>query len=229
VWSRVLHRDRVRDLENLISLAAQLLCGSESAILGAVLMLQEGEAMRYASVVGSLVLLSAVSFSSCTCHEQVAEAPKFEAPTGFPAAKPSPFARAAAPTATPPATASPAEVGAAATPTVPAQIPKDFPKDVPLFKDAALAAVQDLANNAHNVIFTSTASVADISSFYQDQLTRAGWKIDQQFSRSNHAFARFQKGNLIANVTVAEDVHHPGQQVIAIMYEEQKPLDFDEF
>ena len=34
---------------------------------------------------------------------------------------------------------------------------------------------------------------------------------------------------MIANVTVAEDARKPGQQVIAIMYEEQKPLDFDEF
>jgi hypothetical protein len=192
-------------------------------------MLSEGEPMRYASVVGSLILLSAVLFSSCTCHKQVTETPKFAAPSGFPAAKRSPFARAAVPTATPPANAPPAEVAAAATPTLPAEIPQDFPKDVPVFKDAALAGVQDLANNAHNVIFTSTASVADISSFYQDKLTGAGWKIAQQFARSNHAFTSFQKGNLIANVTVAEDVHHPGQQVIAIMYEEQKPLDFDEF
>ncbi len=185
--------------------------------------------MRYATVVGSLILVSAMSFSSCTCHKQVTEAPKFEAPSGFHAAKPSPYARAAAPTATPPAKAAPAEVAAASTPTAPAKIPDDFPKDVPVFKDAALTGVQDLANNAHNVIFSSAAPIGDISSFYQEQLTRAGWKVAQQFARSNHAFTSFQKGNLIANVTIAEDVHHPGQQVIAIMYEEQKPLEFDEF
>ncbi len=186
--------------------------------------------MRYKSVVSSGLLVSAVLFSSCTCHKQVGQAPSFqEPPSGFHAAKPSPHARAAAPTPTPAANVPPAELAAAPSPTGPVQIPEDFPKDVPIFKDAALAQVQSLPNNAHNVIFSTSAAVGDVTSFYRDQLTSAGWKIAQQFSRSNHAFTSFQKGNFIANVTVAEDVRHPGQQVIAIMYEEQKPLDFDEF
>lgn len=185
--------------------------------------------MRYVSAVGTGVLLSTLLFSSCTCHEQVAEKPSFpEPPSGFHAAKsPSP-ARAAAPTLTP-AKAPAEEMAAAPTSTPAAEMPADFPKEVPIFKDAALAQVQNLANNAHNVIFSTPAPVADVSAFYQEQLTRSGWKVTQQFSRSNHAFMSFQKGSMVTNVTVAEDVHHPGQQVIAIMYEEQKPLDFDEF
>lgn len=108
-------------------------------------------------------------------------------------------------------------------------MPADFPKDVPVFKDASLSQVQDLANNAHNVIFTTAAPVTDVSAFYQDKLTSAGWKVTQQFQRSNHAFVSFQKGNMIANITIAADERTPGQQLIAIMYEEQAPLDFDEF
>jgi hypothetical protein len=123
----------------------------------------------------------------------------------------------------------PAQVAVASTPTAAMAMPDDFPKDVPIFKGAALTQVQPLANNAHNVIFTTSAPVADVSSFYEQQMTGGGWKVTQQFARPSNAFMSFQKGNMIANLTVAEDPNTPGQQVIAIMYEEQKPLEFDEF
>ena len=193
--------------------------------------------MRYTGVVGASILLSAAMFASCTCHEQVAREPTgFQEPSsGFHASgsKPTPQVQAMAPTATPAARPglgmkTPPEQ-AAAEPTPPAAVPADFPKDVPIFKDAALAQVQDLANSAHNVIFTTAAPVTDVSSFYEQKLTGAGWKVTQQFAHSNHAFMTFQKGNMIANVTIAEDVRHPGQQVIAIMYEQQRPAEFDDF
>src|SRR5262249_38843970 len=135
----------------------------------------------------------------------------------------------AAPTATAPMKAPTPPQMAAAPSTPPAGMPPDFPQDVPVFNGAALAQVQGLANNARNVIFSTPAPLTEISQFYQDKMRAAGWKVTQEFSRSNHSFAQFQKGNMIANVTVAEDVHNPGKQVIAIMYEEQKPLEFDEF
>jgi hypothetical protein len=180
--------------------------------------------MRHASGVAGGLLLSTVLFSSCTCHKQVSQPPTFSEPRGgFHAAqRTAPPAQAQAPTATAAQLAEPA-----ATPL--AGMPEDFPKDVPVYKDAALSQVQDLANNAHNVIFTTAAPVSDVAAFYQNKMTGAGWRVSQQFQRSNHAFMTFQKGELLANVTIAEDTRHPGQQVIAIMYEKQKPLDFDEF
>jgi len=39
----------------------------------------------------------------------------------------------------------------------------------------------------------------------------------------------FKKGDMVANVTIAEDPKNPGQQILAVMYEQEKPLDFDEF
>jgi hypothetical protein len=53
--------------------------------------------------------------------------------------------------------------------------------------------------------------------------------VTQQFQRPDHAFFTFQKGDLIANLTVAPDVNDSTKQVIAIMYEHQQPLEFDEF
>jgi len=149
-----------------------------------------------------------------------------EPPSGFHAAQSTqagstPQARVQGPTPTHPAEGAPQ--------AQPAGVPADFPKDVPIYKDATVSQVQDLANNAHNVIFSSTAPIPEVFSFYQDSMTKDGWKVTQQFQRADHAFATFQKGNMVTNLTVAPDIHNPGKQVIVIMYEQQQPLDFDEF
>jgi hypothetical protein len=186
--------------------------------------------MRYVGAVITPVLVCGALFASCTCHQDVEPPPPMQEPhSGFHAAlptrpKPTPQVRVQARTPTQPAVAA-----AAGTPGPVAAVPEDFPKDVPIYKDATVTQVQKLANNAHNVIFSSAAPLTDVFNFYQDSMGKGGWKVTQQFQRPNHAFMSFQKGNMIANLTVAEDVHHPGQQVIAIMYEEQQPLDFDEF
>jgi len=190
--------------------------------------------MRHSGVVGSGILLCAALFSSCTCHQQV-ESPSTtfqEPPTGFHVSQPqiTPHVLAQAPTPTTFAMPTPAEVAqAGGSPTPVAEVPADFPKDVPIYKDAAVSGVQDLANNAHNVIFKTTAPVADVFNFYQDKMTHSGWKATQQFQRPDHMFVTFQKGKMIANFTIAQDPTSPGKQIIAIMYEEQQPLDFDEF
>src|SRR5216684_1340834 len=122
--------------------------------------------MRHTSVVGTGLLLSAALFSSCTCHKELAPIsqapPAFEGHSGWSAsASATPQAHAQAPTATPAAKQPPEQVAAASTPTVPAAIPDDFPKDVPIYKGAAVTQVQGLANNAHNVIFTTSAPVTE--------------------------------------------------------------------
>ena len=187
--------------------------------------------MRYVCVVASSLVLGAAIFSSCTCHQQVSQPPAFqEPPSGFHVAGPkvTPQMRVQAPTVTP-ATPPGPQVAAGPSPTPPGEVPADWPKDVPIYKDAALNRVQNLANNAHNVIFSTPDKIPNVTSFYQDKMTSAGWKITEQFQRENHAFFKFEKGNMVANVTVAQDVHNPGKQIIAIMYEEQQPLPFDEF
>lgn len=188
--------------------------------------------MRYVSVVASGLVLGAAVFSSCTCQRQVNQPAGFqEPPSGFHAAGPKmtalPHALARVPTPAGPAINP--QVAAGPTTTPAADVPADFPKDVPIYKDAAVSRVQDLANNGHNVIFSTSDQIPQVLSFYQDQMTRAGWKITEQFARENHGFFKFEKGNMIANLTVADDVQHPGKKIIAIMYEEQQPLPFDEF
>jgi hypothetical protein len=187
--------------------------------------------MRYTSIVASGVLLSAALFTSCTCHKDVSPPPSssFEAPpSGFHAsgAKITPHAVEVV-KATPAPQPTPAQV-AEPKPT-PANLPADFPSDVPVYKDAALADVQNLANDAHNVIFRTGDTIPNVYRFYEDQMRKNGWQMTQQVQRSSHAFISFKKGDMIANLTIAEDVQNPGKQVIAIMYEQQKPLEFEEF
>lgn len=182
--------------------------------------------MRYASLVATGMLLLGMSMSSCTC--QKAEPPPLttnadafkERDAGLP--KKTPEKQAAAPTMTPKV-----EQQAAAKPAV--DLPQDFPSEVPVYAGAKVDQVQDLPNNAHNVIFKTSGAVSDVTKFYHDKLSKAGWDVKQQVDRPNHAFMTYQKGNMVANVTIAEDSRNPGEQVIAIMYEEEKPLPFDEF
>ncbi len=187
--------------------------------------------MRYVSVVASGLVFGAAVFSSCTCHQQVSQPPTFhEPPSGFHAAgpKPTPQMRAQGPTVTP-VKRFEHQVAAGPSPTPPADVPADWPKDMPIYKDAALSRVQNLANNAHNVIFSTSDQISNVTRFYQDKMTGAGWKITEQFERQNHAFYKFEKGQMVANLTVADDAQNPGKKIIAIMYEEQKPLPFNEF
>jgi hypothetical protein len=167
--------------------------------------------------------------SSCTCEKAMPPPPTTQGSDAFNErgsgiAKKTPQ-KIAATTPTPKAE----QVAAATTPTVIPELPKDFPSEVPVFEGAKLSGVQDLANNGHNVIFNTSGSVTDVTRFYHEKLSKAGWQVTQQFDRPNHAFMTYKKGNVLANVTISEDSRNPGQQIIAVMYEEQKPLDFDEF
>lgn len=186
--------------------------------------------MRYVNVGMCGLLFGVLSMASCTCHKDVGSPTFQEPPSGFHSAQSEtkPGLHVKAPTVTP-AKAAPEEVAAAGTPTPAANLPADFPKEVPVYKDAAVSNVQDLANNAHNVVFSTSAPVAEVSDFYQTTMTRQGWKVTQEFHRAEHAFMTFEKGQMVANVTVSVDARNPGKQMIAIMYEERKPLEFDEF
>lgn len=173
-------------------------------------------------------LVMGMSISSCTCERTLPPAPQpppaafSERGASVSTLSPSPQLSKATPT--------PEAEQAAEAPTPAAvSLPEDFPPDVPIYAGARLEQVHDLPNNAHNVIFRATGSVEDINRFYHEKLSAAGWNVTQQFARPNHAFMTYKKGNLIANVTIAEDARDSSQRVIAIMYEEEQPLPFEEF
>src|SRR5438552_18346774 len=102
--------------------------------------------MRYAGAVILGLLASTALFASQTCPNQISPPPALqEPPPGFRAAqatrpKPTPQAHAQVQTPT-----RPAEVAQAPqTPGPTAAVPDDFPKDVPIYKDATVTQVQNL-------------------------------------------------------------------------------------
>lgn len=182
--------------------------------------------VRYLFIAAACI---AMSLSSCECQCQKSPPPGVDQEpqsSGFDAGKPPVMADGVRPTPAVKPEVEPEEQAAAEPPP---PLPDDFPEDIPVLDDAQVAQVQDLPNNAHNVVFTTDKPVNGIADFYRKQLEDGGWKMTQNTQRSNHAFVAFRRGKMIANIQIAEDLRSPGKRVVAIMYEEEQPLPFDEF
>jgi hypothetical protein len=163
--------------------------------------------------------------SSCTCQRsEPPEVTQESSGEDFKAGKPPALADGVK--ATPAEKAEEPEQVVSGTPPA---LPEDFPKDIPVLEGAEVAQVQNLPNDAHNVIFMTDKALPGITNFYRKKLEDAGWKLTQNAERGNHAFVSFKRGNMIANIQVAEDSRYPGKRVVAIMYEEEKPLPFEDF
>lgn len=174
-------------------------------------------------------LLATMSFSSCECNKDAPPIPEesFATPrVGFKVEPTKPAPKLAKVTPVPRAVEDEEKDRDSLDL---AAIPQDFPEEIPIFKDAELSQVQPLANNAHNLVFETATPVSDVNQFYQDKMAAAGWQVTQQFERDNHAFTTFKKDDMIMNLTIARDARNPGKQVIAIMYEKEAELPFDEF
>lgn len=115
------------------------------------------------------------------------------------------------------------------TATPPSSVPADFPSEVPVPEGSTLMKAMPMANEAHNVIFSVRDSVKNVTSFYENKLKAEGFQQTQQIPGANRSFATYKKGELLVNVTIVDDERSPGQQIIAIMYEREKALPFDEF
>lgn len=118
-------------------------------------------------------------------------------------------------------TLPPAQVGDAS-------IPEDFPADVPIPEGAETYAVQQLAGDAKNVILKTEQERPELYSTYREQLVERGWKVEQEYDGRDQSFLSFRKGNTLTNVIIATEPS-TGKQIVAIMYQEEKPLPFEEF
>jgi len=115
------------------------------------------------------------------------------------------------------------------TATVLAALPSDFPTEIPVYEGANLVSTHSMANDARNVLFTVSDPVPVVSRFYRNKLESQGFEVTQQSDRGIHTFTTYKKGDLLINLTVANDDRNPGHQLISVMYEHVKPLPFDEF
>lgn len=175
--------------------------------------------------------LGVLPFSSCTCSRDTPEPPQvaLRSPGGFGA-----MATPRKPVVPAPGHITAPEVAPGEAPTLPpatpgvATLPDDFPADVPVFEGSEVMAVQQLANNAHNVIFNAPAEAPQIFTFYKDTMKDKGWNVSQEYQAKEQSFLSFKKGKTITNMSVSKDPK-TGKRIIAIMYYDEPDLPFPEF
>ena len=181
-------------------------------------------------VIGSLALGSCGSCTSCSCGKTVSEAPRlFPTPqSGFalrtPARTPKEVRRDLPQAPTLQATAAPVS----ATPPQAVGLPEDFPGDLPLFEGSEAFAVQKLAGDAKNVLFHVDAEASVVFQHYRDKMQGEGWKLTQEYDTPHQSFLSFKKGKQLAQMTISTDPR-TSKRVVAIMYQEEQELPFDEF
>jgi hypothetical protein len=187
--------------------------------------------MRYLNRWMSLLFAGSL-ISSCTCHQQVeqtAGAPTVgEHSAGFHSSRstvgvPTPGIAPTLPPTLPQlaATATPAGVGKG--------LPPDFPADVPLMKDAEVAGVQQMPQNARSVLVRSTQDRREIYEFYEKDLRDKGWVIEQSYQGKDQSFIGLRKGKQLLNVTMGNDPKNPNKRIVGFMYQEDQPPEFGDF
>lgn len=188
--------------------------------------------MKHPSMRLAIAAFILMPFSSCTCQRDTPEPPPraAERPGGFVKITPRPQPERKEGLITPKA------VDVGKRPTLSSEttpqalaLPDDFPKDIPLVKDADLMAVQELANDSRNVVFSIPDTEAPkVFTFYKDSMKGSGWDVTQEYQGNDQSFLSFKKGKTITNMSVSKDPRS-GKRIVAIMYYEEEALPFDEF
>jgi hypothetical protein len=179
------------------------------------------------------VALGLLPFSSCTCRETASEPPpKAAAPGGF-GAMVTPRKKLDVPDRIV-GQITPQVVEPQEAPTLPAKVedasvPESFPEGIPIPEGSEVMAVQKLANDARNVVFSTEGEAPELFKLYKESMQENGWgNPTQEFQSKDQSFLTFKKGNTITNISVTKDPKS-GRRVVAVMYYDEQPLPFPEF
>jgi hypothetical protein len=177
--------------------------------------------------------LGLLPFSSCTCRETTSEPPsKVAAPGGF-GAMVTPRKKLDLPDRIT-GEVTPQAVDPKGAPTPPAKIaqdtvPENFPDGIPIPEGSEVMAVQKLANDARNVVFSTEGEAPELFKMYKKSMQEKGWgSPKQEFESKDQSFLTFQKGKTVTNISVTKDPK-TGRRVVAVMYYDEQPLPFPEF
>jgi hypothetical protein len=96
------------------------------------------------------------------------------------------------------------ETGAYASIGENAQIPNDFPSDVPVYEGAQILAASVIPNQGATLLSTTTASLASVAQWYEDELLGDGWEMETDSNYNGRLMKVFQKGDVIISVAVSE-------------------------
>lgn len=179
----------------------------------------------------TLAFGSCGSCTSCGCRkEEASQAPRlFPSPqSGFALGTPRPGVPEVKRQSVEVPTIEATEPSQLPSPVSEVPLPEDFPQDVPLFEGSQPFAVQSLAGNAKNVLFHVDAERSQVFQHYREQMQRQGWKLTQEYDARYQSFLAFKKDDMIAQMTISTDPRTE-KRVVAIMYQKEEPLPFEEF
>lgn len=85
-------------------------------------------------------------------------------------------------------------------------LPADFPKDVPVMKDAVVKAVMGAGEQGNLIVMLSaSAPFADVVSYYQQSLKAQGWTTESSTNTGEGAMSTHKKAGRDLMLTVAKD------------------------
>ena len=85
-----------------------------------------------------------------------------------------------------------------------ADLPADFPKDVPILKDATVKVAMSQGNRTVVHLYT-TSPVAEAAKFYSEALKGQGWRIESSTIASDMSTLSARKGRSVCGVTISRD------------------------
>jgi len=90
------------------------------------------------------------------------------------------------------------------------ELPEDFPKDLPIYKNSKLVSKwssTDEENEAISIVLETSDSLAKVSDYYKLELEKTGWDITSTFSQEDSSVYSFEKGDKegILGITNADD------------------------
>ena len=83
-------------------------------------------------------------------------------------------------------------------------LPDDFPRDVPVLKNATVKVVMSQGGRMIVHLYTST-SVSDAAKFYNSEFKRGDWSVENTSTTSELYSATARKGATLCGVTISKE------------------------
>jgi hypothetical protein len=83
-------------------------------------------------------------------------------------------------------------------------LPDEFPKDVPILKNATLKATVSQGDRMIVQLHT-TSSIAEAENFYLTTLKKEGWTVTEPSYTGDMTIVSAKKGNTLCGVTIAKE------------------------
>lgn len=94
------------------------------------------------------------------------------------------------------------------------ELPKDFPEDMPVYKNAVILHTATSGKDMFTVSLQSKDPVKTVSDFYKSTMESKGWESQTTMDMPNRSILAYKKGNRVASLMIAAD--NDGGTVISL-------------